>query len=139
MNGRHVFIAGLARAGTTILMRSLYDTGLFRSLTYRDMPFVLMPITWSRFSSLLRAHKEEQVRAHGDRIKINFDSPEAFEEVFWMTFCKDDYIKADSLMPHDVDNEHIAERMDLAKYWQAASRWFPRYGEARQAIVTWPR
>ena len=37
---RHVFVSGLARAGTTMLMRRFYATGLFRSLTYRDMPAV---------------------------------------------------------------------------------------------------
>jgi len=29
----HVFVSGLARAGTTILMRSLYESGEFGSLT----------------------------------------------------------------------------------------------------------
>jgi hypothetical protein len=47
---KHVFISGLARAGTTILMRSFYETGQFRSLTYRDMPFVLMPGIWQKVS-----------------------------------------------------------------------------------------
>jgi hypothetical protein len=37
----HVFVCGLARAGTTVLMRRLYESGQFCSLTYRDMPFVL--------------------------------------------------------------------------------------------------
>ena len=46
--GRHVFVAGLARSGTTVLMRSLFETGEFCSLTYRDMPFVLAPGLWSR-------------------------------------------------------------------------------------------
>lgn len=35
---RHVFVSGLARDGTTVLMRNFYATGEFRSLTYRDMP-----------------------------------------------------------------------------------------------------
>ena len=43
----HVFVTGLARAGTTILTRSLYNTDQFGSLTYRDMPFVLAPNCWS--------------------------------------------------------------------------------------------
>src|SRR5690348_14423268 len=34
---RPVFVTGLARAGTTLLMRLLYATGAFCSLTYRDM------------------------------------------------------------------------------------------------------
>ena len=47
-DGRHVFVTGLARSGTTILMRALFGTGAFASLTYRDMPFVLAPGLWSR-------------------------------------------------------------------------------------------
>ena len=106
-NGPHVFVAGLARAGTTILLRALHETGGFRSLTYRDMPFVLMPNVWKRISRASRKHTEEKERAHGDRIQVSFDSPEAFEEVFWRTFCRDDYIKDDHLRPHSADGETI--------------------------------
>lgn len=38
---------------------------------------------------------------------MSFDSPEAFEEVFWRTFCGNDYIKGDHLQPHFVDAETI--------------------------------
>ncbi len=108
-SGEHVFVAGLARAGTTVLMRSLYQSGQFRSLTYRDMPFVLMPKTWSGISSLFRRHKAEEERAHGDRVMVNFDSPEAFEEVFWRSFCGPDYIYGDALRPHQPDEDTINE------------------------------
>lgn len=107
--GKHVFVSGLARAGTTVLMRSLYRSGQFRSLTYRDMPFVLMPKTWSDISSLFRRHEVEKERAHGDRVMVNFDSPEAFEEVFWRSFCGPDYIFEDSLRPHRPAVETIEE------------------------------
>ena len=36
----------------------------------------------------------------GDGIKVNFDSPEAFDEVFWLTYCKRKYVKPDHLIPH---------------------------------------
>lgn len=104
---RHVFIAGLARAGTTVLMRAFYNTGRFRSLTYRDMPFVLMPNTWKGISSPFWREKAPDERAHGDRVMVNYDSPEALEEVFWRTFCGDDYILDNCLKPHDVDDEII--------------------------------
>ncbi len=103
--GRHVFVSGLARAGTTILMRTLYETGEFCSLTYRDMPFVLMPCLWKRLSRPFRRSREEQERAHGDGIRVNFDSPEAFEEVFWRIFCAPEYIADDHLRPHEVNDE----------------------------------
>ena len=37
------YVTGLARSGTTMLMRALYSTDSFASLTYNDMPFVLSP------------------------------------------------------------------------------------------------
>ena len=103
----HVFIAGLARAGTTILMRRLYQTGVYRSLTYRDMPFVLMPGLWRRISFASRLSTEAKERAHGDGILVDLDSPEALEEVFWRVFEGERYLRPDRLLPHDVGDETI--------------------------------
>ncbi|MFT5700809.1 MAG: hypothetical protein ACI8ZB_003694 [Desulforhopalus sp.] len=102
-NGKHVFVAGLARAGTTILMRTLYENGNFCSLTYRDMPFILAPNTWRTFSNLSTRNVEKRERAHGDGIKVDYDSPEALEEVFWRAFSGSDYIKKDYLTPMVAD------------------------------------
>jgi hypothetical protein len=104
---RHIFISGLARSGTTILMRAFYQTGQFRSLTYRDMPFVLMPRTWHKLTRLLHTRGVPKERAHGDGISVEFDSPEAFEEVFWRTFAGQKYILNDHLSPHTADQELI--------------------------------
>jgi len=103
----HVFIAGLARAGTTILMKSFFHTGKYRSLTYRDMPFVLMPGTWKKISSSFRKHKDEEERSHGDSVMVNFDSPEALEEVFWRIFTGDAYLFKDRLESYQVGPEEL--------------------------------
>jgi hypothetical protein len=91
-----VFISGLARSGTTMLMRYLYETGQFRSLTYLDMPFVLMPNLWKKLS-FKKPSTELKERAHQDGIMVSFESPEAFEEVFWRVFCGNKYIGKDRL------------------------------------------
>ncbi len=104
---KHVFVCGLARAGTTIIMRTFYESGKFKSLTYRDMPFVLMPNVWRLLSRSNQKHIEQKIRAHGDGILVDFDSPEAFEEVFWTTFCQDDYITKHGLIPHTVNSDNI--------------------------------
>ncbi len=104
-----VFISGLARAGTTILMRTFYETGAFRSLTYRDMPFVLMPGIWKNLSRPFHLHEAEKERAHGDGIEVNFDSPEAFEEVFWRVFSADEYLSEDRLTPCSLNEEVIRQ------------------------------
>ena len=86
--GDHVFIAGLARAGTTILLNALYKSNIFASLSYADMPFVLAPNLWSKIS-FKNKNLELKERAHEDGIKISPESPEAFEEVFWKTFTEE--------------------------------------------------
>ena len=92
-----VFVAGLARGGTTILLEALYSSGKFATLTYRDMPFVTAPYLWSKISGGHHDQADLQERAHGDRLQVNFDSPEAFEEVFWKTFSHDGYVKKSCL------------------------------------------
>ena len=77
----HVFVSGLARSGTTILLNAIFKSNEFASLTYQDMPFILSPNLWSKFSF----SKERDIfieRAHNDGIKISKSSPEAFEEIF---------------------------------------------------------
>jgi len=89
VTGDHVFITGLARAGTTILLNALYKSNVFASLSYADMPFVLAPNLWSKISFKNKDLNLKE-RAHGDGIKISKDSPEAFEEVFWKTFSDEE-------------------------------------------------
>jgi hypothetical protein len=84
----HVFVAGLARSGTTILLNAIYQSNQFASLTYDDMPFILAPNFWAKISPR-KSHHELQERAHGDGIKVSSNSPEAFEEVYWRTFGDD--------------------------------------------------
>lgn len=86
-----VFISGLPRAGTTLLMDLCFNTGAFATHTYRDMPFVLVPLLWRKFSNRFMRKSSEVERSHGDGMLVNLDSPEAFEEVLWMTYWQDQY------------------------------------------------
>ena len=108
-DGHHVFVCGLARAGTTVLMRRLYESKQFVSLTYRDMPFVLSPNLWRSLNRFSAKSKELEERAHGDGLLVDFDSPEALEEVFWKTKCGADYILDNSLIPMAADEETIQD------------------------------
>lgn len=96
---RPVFVTGLPRAGTTLLLELLYRTGDFATYTYREMPFVLAPLFWSSISTSGRKTGDLRERAHGDGMKISFDSPEAFEEVIWLSYLRDAYVKNDRLLP----------------------------------------
>jgi hypothetical protein len=88
IKNNHIFISGLARSGTTVLLNAIYKSNQFASITYDDMPFILAPNFWAKLSPK-KNHKVLLERAHGDGIKIHTNSPEAFEEVFWNTFDKD--------------------------------------------------
>jgi hypothetical protein len=106
---QHVFVSGLARAGTTALMRRFHATGAFRSLTYRDMPFVLAPNFWQRLARLSPQEIAKVERTHGDGILVDLDSPESLDEVFWRIFAGAEYIKKTHLRPHTPDEETVSK------------------------------
>ena len=54
-------------------MNTLYDTGQFASLTYRDMPFVISPNLWGKISNRNDISMPAKERLHGDNIKVNID------------------------------------------------------------------
>lgn len=113
--GAHVFVTGLARAGTTILMREIHRTGAFGSLTYADMPFVLAPNLWARLSHKGQKPGVKAERAHGDGIEVDTQSPEALDEVYWRVFAGRDYIGAEGLSPHTPDADLVAGYRDLIR------------------------
>lgn len=126
--GRHIFVAGLARSGTTILMRRFYASGAFRSLTYRDMPFVLAPNLWRRISGVSRKEGQLAERAHGDRIAVDFDSPESLDEAFWRVFDGPAYIRSTHLVPHAADDALLQRYRDYVHaVLQASARPMTRY------------
>jgi hypothetical protein len=93
-----VLIAGLPRAGTTLLLELCSALPQFASHTYRDMPFLLCPLLWGRFSSRFQQRSPRRERAHGDGMQVSADSPEALEEVLWKLFWPQHY-RADRIEP----------------------------------------
>lgn len=95
---RPIYIAGLARAGSTILLELLATHPDVASHRYRDFPLLLAPLSWNWF--LDRASRGDDTpieRAHKDRIQVTRDSPEAMEEMLWMRFfpaCHDPRLSA---------------------------------------------
>lgn len=102
---QHVLISGLARAGTTMLLRCLASSNEFATQTYRDMPFPLAPGLWQKISFSRRKTATLSERAHGDGVDVGYDSEEAFEEVFWLTFAAESYLRDNSLTAHMVEKE----------------------------------
>lgn len=86
-----IFITSLPRAGTTLMLEALHRFPSLATHTYREMPFVMAPICWSRLSSAFRKRVEPHERAHGDGMQVGYDSPEAFEEILWRVFWPEKY------------------------------------------------
>ena len=99
---RPVFVTGLPRAGTTLLLELLYGSGELASFTYRQMPFVLNPLLWHRLSARAQRAGHARERAHGDAVLIDHDSPEAFEEVLWLNHLADTLFVDGGMRPLDA-------------------------------------
>lgn len=84
---RPIYVCGLARAGTTVLLESLAAHPDIASHQYRDFPFVHIPVWWNWFLDRAGSKPTDAVeRAHKDGIFVTPRSPEAMEEVIWMSF-----------------------------------------------------
>jgi hypothetical protein len=84
-----VYVAGLARSGTSILIEILASHPQVATHQYRDFPFLFIPYWWRQ--TLERSAPptaEARERAHGDRLKVTPQSPEAMEEVLWMAYFR---------------------------------------------------
>lgn len=105
---KNFFVIGLARSGTTQLLNCLYNTGLFSSYTYSDMPFIFSPNIWNKLRSFFKKKNYEKTeRAHRDGIKININSPEALEEPIWMVIKDNDYILNNHVQSHNLTKKNI--------------------------------
>ncbi|WP_205909357.1 sulfotransferase family protein [Salinicola lusitanus] len=87
---RPVYVAGLARSGTTILLEHLASHPDVATHRYVDFPPLLTPYWWNRWlAKVPNAQEQAQERAHKDGIEVTSQSPEAFEEMLWMAFFPD--------------------------------------------------
>jgi hypothetical protein len=105
-----IFITSLPRAGTTILLSALNLLPGLGTHLYRDMPFVMAPLLWNRVSRAHRKQAELQERAHGDGMKVGFDSPEAFEEVLWRAFWPQKYTAGGIQLWQAGDADPVAQK-----------------------------
>jgi hypothetical protein len=82
---RPVYVTGLARSGTTVLLELLAGLPSVATHRYRDFPPVWTPWLWNSFLELVPQPKSEpRERPHQDGIAITPESPEAMEEPIWM-------------------------------------------------------
>lgn len=85
-----IYVSGLARAGTTIVLEVLAAHRSVATHRYRDYPSVYTPYLWNRYVDRAGPPAAEPTeRAQGDGIEVTPDSPEAMEEILWMRFFPD--------------------------------------------------
>lgn len=106
---RPVFITALPRAGTTLLLNICAALDAFAVHTYRDMPFIMTPLVWSRFSARFTKSDAPRERAHGDGMLVSADSPEAFEEIIWKAFWPEQYKPDRILVWPEAGNDEFRE------------------------------
>ena len=107
-----VFISGLPRAGSTILLQRLHATEGFVSPLYRDMPFVTAPLWWDGMTRRNREAAAVRERAHGDGIRTGADSPEAFDEVLWLRHWPEHY-RGGRIAPWNA----VDDKPEFARDW----------------------
>jgi len=100
-----IYISGLARSGTTLLLEILAQHPDLSCHKYKDFPLLTIPFWWNWFLKHAgNSQTSKQERAHKDRIKVSSESPEAMEEVLWMQFFK---------TIHDPDVNNILAKDDF--------------------------
>ncbi len=84
-----IYISGLARSGTSVLIEIVASHPQVMTHQYRDFPFLFIPYWWrqtlERSAQPVGAAVE---RAHGDRLMVTSQSPEAMEEMLWMAYFR---------------------------------------------------
>jgi hypothetical protein len=84
-----MYVAGLARSGTSIVIEILASHPQVATHQYRDFPFLFIPYWWRQtLDRSAPPTSEAKERAHGDRLMVTPQSPEAFEEVLWMAYFR---------------------------------------------------
>ena len=124
-NSSPIFVTGMARGGTTAMLRALNAQPIFATLTFRDLPFLLAPNLWHRISDRFRHDVAAQARGQDDGILQDLDSAEALEEAFWRVFDGSFYIGKQSLQAY---SPRIATLDDYRSYVQLI---LLRYGGSR--------
>lgn len=97
---RPIYIAGIARSGSTILLEAIAAHKDVGTHQYRDFPALFTPVWWNQAHQPTQADLFPTERAHGDGIMVTPASPEAMEEPIWMAFFR------------DAHNPHVSQCLD---------------------------
>ncbi len=101
---RPIYITGLARAGTTIILEMLDKHPDLASHKYKNVLMPYLPDWFSQMADKFNLYTKPFERLHRDGILVTRESPEAVEEIFWRKFF-------DNL--HNEKSSNIINRNDF--------------------------
>lgn len=82
-----IYITGLARAGSTLLLEVLAAHPQTATHLNRDFPFVPIPYLWNKALAFTpRKSAPLKERFHRDGMMVGPDSPEALDEMLWRAY-----------------------------------------------------
>jgi hypothetical protein len=84
-----VYITGLARAGTTVVLDMLTQHPALAAHRYLHMVLPYLPHWFREFAEMTPIMTSPVERLHKDRLLVTRDSPEAVEEQFWQSHFTD--------------------------------------------------
>jgi hypothetical protein len=127
-----IYISGLARSGSTLLLEILAAHRDVGTHQYRDFPFMMTPYLWNTAVSLNPLHGgSRKERPHGDGMMVTPQSPEAMEEMLWMAFFETLHTDASAQVMDAGDThpefdrfyrEHIQKLMMIRRATRYASK-----------------
>jgi Sulfotransferase family len=80
-----IFIAGLARSGSSLLHELVASHAGVATHRSKDYPMLFTPYWWRRATVTMRPSPPHE-RPHRDGVMITTESPDALEEMLWMAF-----------------------------------------------------
>jgi len=83
-----IYITGLARSGTTIMLEMLSKHPNLATHQYKNLLIPFFPYWLYQISLKLKIYSKPVERIHKDGIMVTSDSPEAVEEIFWKKYFK---------------------------------------------------
>ena len=107
---RPIYVTGLARAGTTVILEMLSKHPDVATHRYLHMVMPYVPHWMQSFADMTPLMLSPTERLHKDGMMVNRNSPEAVEEIFWQRYFENalDESKS-SIMKKDTSNLEFEE------------------------------
>ncbi|MHA1885067.1 MAG: sulfotransferase [Promethearchaeota archaeon] len=126
-----IFITGIARAGTTIVLEMLSKHPELASHRYKHLIIPYIPHWFSEIIKFTPFYKKPFERLHQDGIIVTRESSEAVEEIFWQAFFENSHTEhISNIIEKNISNPRFERfyQTHIKKliYNQATSRYIAK-------------